>query len=94
MSKRFFINPLLFAMCTAGFCTLSTPTTAFGADPVPVGNVSQVQNTGIKSTSIGEVNASAKRTFWVGQSAGQHRWQAEQKENIQIHPIPGGTRKA
>lgn len=59
MSQRFFINPLLFAMCTAGVCTLSTITTAFGADTVPGGNVYQVQNASSKSTSVGEVSASA-----------------------------------
>lgn len=47
MNNRYRINPLLFAMCTAGLCTLSTLTAALGADSV-------------SATNVGEVNASAK----------------------------------
>ncbi|MBU2718051.1 TonB-dependent receptor plug domain-containing protein, partial [Acidithiobacillus ferridurans] len=47
MNKRTRMNPLLFAMCTAGLCTWNTLTAAYGA------------NSGGQSTSVGEVNASA-----------------------------------
>lgn len=47
MNKRNRINPLVFAMYTAGLCTLSALTLAYGA------------NSGNQSVSVGEVNASA-----------------------------------
>ena len=56
MNKRHRMNPLLFAMCTAGFCTLSTLTMARGAN---AGDVSQGHGSSKKTTSVGEVNASA-----------------------------------
>ncbi len=59
MNKRYRMNPLLFAMCTAGLCTLSTLTAAYGANSAPAIDVSQGHSSGGKSTSVGEVSASA-----------------------------------
>jgi iron complex outermembrane receptor protein len=53
------MNPLLFAMCTAGLCTLSTLTAAYGANSAPAIDVSQGHSSGGQSTSVGEVSASA-----------------------------------